>query len=148
MIERDVLLPPPDTVPSALQVHELEKSKRTLEQQVEEMRVQLEELEDELQATEDAKLRLEVNMQAMKAQFDRDLLARDEMGEEKKRALVKQVSSWLGSHKATGRMTFVLPVTTKHLSLPTRCVKWRLSWRMRGSRRLWPWQPRRSWSWT
>uniref|UniRef100_A0A671TJF4 Myosin, heavy chain 10, non-muscle n=1 Tax=Sparus aurata TaxID=8175 RepID=A0A671TJF4_SPAAU len=72
-------------------VHELEKSKRTLEQQVEEMRTQLEELEDELQATEDAKLRLEVNMQAMKAQFDRDLQARDEQGEEKKRALVKQV---------------------------------------------------------
>uniref|UniRef100_A0A3B4YKT5 Myosin, heavy chain 10, non-muscle n=1 Tax=Seriola lalandi dorsalis TaxID=1841481 RepID=A0A3B4YKT5_SERLL len=72
-------------------VHELEKSKRMLEQQVEEMRTQLEELEDELQATEDAKLRLEVNMQAMKAQFDRDLQARDEQGEEKKRALVKQV---------------------------------------------------------
>ncbi|XP_077379530.1 myosin-10 isoform X2 [Festucalex cinctus] len=72
-------------------VHELEKSKRTLEQQVEEMRTQLEELEDELQATEDAKLRLEVNMQAMKAQFDRDLQTRDEQGDEKKRALVKQV---------------------------------------------------------
>uniref|UniRef100_A0A4W6F6Q2 Myosin, heavy chain 10, non-muscle n=1 Tax=Lates calcarifer TaxID=8187 RepID=A0A4W6F6Q2_LATCA len=72
-------------------VHELEKSKRMLEQQVEEMRTQLEELEDELQATEDGKLRLEVNMQAMKAQFDRDLQARDEQGEEKKRALVKQV---------------------------------------------------------
>uniref|UniRef100_H3D8H9 Myosin, heavy chain 10, non-muscle n=1 Tax=Tetraodon nigroviridis TaxID=99883 RepID=H3D8H9_TETNG len=72
-------------------VHELEKSKRTLEQQVEEMRTQLEELEDELQATEDAKLRLEVNMQAMKAQFERDLQAREEQGEEKKRALVKQV---------------------------------------------------------
>ena len=53
--------------------------------------MQLEELEDELQATEDAKLRLEVNMQAMKAQAERDLLARDEQGEEKKRALVKQV---------------------------------------------------------
>ncbi|XP_046899478.1 myosin-10 isoform X1 [Hypomesus transpacificus] len=72
-------------------VHELEKSKRTLDQQLEEMKTQLEELEDELQATEDAKLRLEVNMQAMKAQFDRDLQARDEQGEEKKRALVKQV---------------------------------------------------------
>ncbi|XP_009461531.1 PREDICTED: myosin-10 isoform X4 [Nipponia nippon] len=72
-------------------VHELEKSKRTLEQQVEEMRTQLEELEDELQATEDAKLRLEVNMQAMKAQFERDLQARDEQNEEKKRMLVKQV---------------------------------------------------------
>ncbi|XP_037646930.1 myosin-9-like isoform X1 [Sebastes umbrosus] len=72
-------------------VHELEKSKRATEQQLEEMKTQLEELEDELQATEDAKLRLEVNMQAMKAQYDRDLSGRDEMGEEKKRALTKQV---------------------------------------------------------
>uniref|UniRef100_A0A4W4HRU9 Myosin-9 n=1 Tax=Electrophorus electricus TaxID=8005 RepID=A0A4W4HRU9_ELEEL len=72
-------------------VHELEKSKRGMEQQLEEMRTQLEELEDELQATEDAKLRLEVNMQAMKAQYERDLAGRDEMGEEKKRQLVKQV---------------------------------------------------------
>lgn len=62
---------------------------------MEEMRTQLEELEDELQATEDAKLRLEVNMQAMKAQFDRDLQARDEQNEEKKRMLVKQVMSVL-----------------------------------------------------
>ena len=38
---------------------------------VEEQKTQIEELEDELQATEDAKMRLEVNMQAMKAQFDR-----------------------------------------------------------------------------
>uniref|UniRef100_A0A3B3RZF7 Myosin, heavy chain 9a, non-muscle n=1 Tax=Paramormyrops kingsleyae TaxID=1676925 RepID=A0A3B3RZF7_9TELE len=72
-------------------VHELEKSKRGMEQQLEEMKTQLEELEDELQATEDAKLRLEVNMQAMKAQFERDLQGRDEMGEEKKRQLLKQV---------------------------------------------------------
>ncbi|XP_077474164.1 myosin-9 isoform X2 [Stigmatopora argus] len=72
-------------------VHELEKSKRAMEQQLEEMKTQLEELEDELQATEDAKLRLEVNMQAMKAQYERDLTGRDEMGEEKKRSLVKQV---------------------------------------------------------
>lgn len=62
-----------------------------MEQQLEEMKTQLEELEDELQATEDAKLRLEVNMQAMKAQFDRDLQARDEQGEEKRKQLVKQV---------------------------------------------------------
>ncbi|KAA0706298.1 Myosin-9 Myosin heavy chain 9 [Triplophysa tibetana] len=72
-------------------VHELEKSKRGMEQQLEEMRTQLEELEDELQGTEDAKLRLEVNMQAMKAQYERDLLGRDELGEEKKRQLIKQV---------------------------------------------------------
>ncbi|XP_037545904.1 myosin-9 isoform X2 [Nematolebias whitei] len=72
-------------------VHELEKSKRGMEQQLEEMKTQLEELEDELQVTEDAKLRLEVNMQAMKAQFDRDLQARDEQGEERRKQLVKQV---------------------------------------------------------
>ncbi|XP_061839949.1 myosin-9-like isoform X2 [Nerophis lumbriciformis] len=72
-------------------VHELERSKRAVDQQLEEMRVQLEELEDELQATEDAKLRLEVNMQAMKAQADRDLQARDEQGEERRKQLVKQV---------------------------------------------------------
>ncbi|KAM9305935.1 myosin-11 [Gastrophryne carolinensis] len=73
-------------------VHDLEKSKRGLEQQVEEMKTQLEELEDELQAAEDAKLRLEVNMQALKAQFDRDLQARDEQNEEKRRQLVKHVN--------------------------------------------------------
>lgn len=72
-------------------MHELEKSKRALEQQVEEMKTQLEELEDELQATEDAKLRLEVNLQAMKAQFERDLQGRDEQSEEKKKQLVRQV---------------------------------------------------------
>lgn len=55
------------------------------------MKTQLEELEDELQAAEDAKLRLEVNMQALKGQFERDLQARDEQNEEKKRQLLKQV---------------------------------------------------------
>jgi len=46
-------------------VHELERAKRALENQVEAQRTQIEELEDELQVTEDAKLRLEVNMQAL-----------------------------------------------------------------------------------
>ncbi|XP_016423269.1 myosin-9-like [Sinocyclocheilus rhinocerous] len=72
-------------------VHDLEKSKRSMEQQLEEMKTQLEELEDELQATEDAKLRLEVNMQAMKAQYERDLQGRDELGEEKVLCVVCQV---------------------------------------------------------
>lgn len=58
---------------------------------MEEMKTQLEELEDELQATEDAKLRLEVNMQALKGQFERDLQARDEQNEEKRRQLQRQV---------------------------------------------------------
>ncbi|XP_069573588.1 myosin-11-like isoform X1 [Brachyistius frenatus] len=72
-------------------VHDLEKAKRGLEAIVEEMRMQMEELEDELQVAEDAKLRLEVNSQAMKAQHERELQAREEMGEEKRKQLVKQV---------------------------------------------------------
>lgn len=73
-------------------VHDLEKGKRMLEQQLNEQRTQVEELEDELQATEDAKLRLEVNMQAQKSQFERDLAAKDETMEEGRRGIVKQVS--------------------------------------------------------
>ncbi|TKS91304.1 Myosin-11 Myosin heavy chain 11 [Collichthys lucidus] len=72
-------------------VHDLEKAKRGLEAIVEEMRMQMEELEDELQVAEDAKLRLEVNSQALRAQHERELHARDEMGEEKRKQLLRQV---------------------------------------------------------
>ena len=51
----------------------MEKAKRALEAQLVEQKAQNEELEDELQITEDAKLRLEVNMQALRTQFERDL---------------------------------------------------------------------------
>ncbi|KAJ8363453.1 hypothetical protein SKAU_G00122840 [Synaphobranchus kaupii] len=98
-------------------VHELEKSKRGMEQQLEEMRTQLEELEDELQATEDAKLRLEVNMQAMKAQFDRDLQARDEMGEEKKRQLIKQVREMEMELEDERKQRFLAVAARKKLEL-------------------------------
>lgn len=132
------------------QVHELEKSKRGLEAQVEEMKTQLEELEDELQAAEDAKLRLEVNMQALKAQFERDLQGRDEMGEEKKRQLIKQV----GEEKrgsiarkrclpnASGAFQTGVEITA---DAGFRSVSWRPSWRMSGSSGLRQRQPRRSW---
>jgi len=72
-------------------VHDLEKAKRLVEQQLAEQKTQVEELEDELQATEDAKLRLEVNMQAQKAEFDRQLAAKDEAVEEGRRGLIKQL---------------------------------------------------------
>ncbi|XP_053965752.1 myosin heavy chain, non-muscle isoform X1 [Anastrepha ludens] len=72
-------------------VHELEKAKRALESQLAELKAQNEELEDDLQLTEDAKLRLEVNMQALRSQFERDLQAKDEQAEEKRRGLVKQL---------------------------------------------------------
>ncbi|XP_074511892.1 myosin-14-like [Sebastes fasciatus] len=72
-------------------VHDLDKAKRGLEAIVDEMRTQMDELEDELQVAEDAKLRLEVNSQALRAQHERELHARDEMGEEKRKQLIKQV---------------------------------------------------------
>lgn len=111
------------------------------------MRTQLEELEDELQATEDAKLRLEVNMQAMKAQFDRDLQLREEQGEEKKRALIKQVkeanrNQLINIHII---MTFLLP--TAVMMCVFRCERWRQRLKMRENRELYLLLARRSWSW-
>lgn len=76
---------------------------------MEEMKTQLEELEDELQATEDAKLRLEVNMQALKGQFERDLQARDEQNEEKRRQLQRQVKSLRGEAGEWGKVGQPLP---------------------------------------
>lgn len=72
-------------------VHDLEKAKRALEAMLEEQKQKIEELEDDLQTTEDAKLRLEVNMQAMKAQHDRDLLGKEETVEEQKKMLLRQL---------------------------------------------------------
>ncbi|KAL3876696.1 hypothetical protein ACJMK2_034499 [Sinanodonta woodiana] len=72
-------------------IHELEKAKRNMMEQLEAQRLQIEELEDEVQAAEDAKLRMEVNMQAMKAQFDRDLAGREDMVEEAKKSLLRQL---------------------------------------------------------
>uniref|UniRef100_A0A8D1ZLA1 Myosin-11 n=1 Tax=Sus scrofa TaxID=9823 RepID=A0A8D1ZLA1_PIG len=92
--EQGMAVGPESRVPRGKKVHELEKSKRALETQMEEMKTQLEELEDELQATEDAKLRLEVNMQALKGQFERDLQARDEQNEEKRRQLQRQLHEY------------------------------------------------------
>ena len=62
---------------------ELQKAKRMLEAQLEELRTQMDELEDDLQLTEDAKLRLEVNLQAAKTQYERDISAREEASEER-----------------------------------------------------------------
>ncbi len=68
-----------------------EKAKRLLEAQCEEQRQHVEELEDELQAAEDAKLRLEVNMQASRAQLEKKLQEVNDMSEEKYKSLVKQI---------------------------------------------------------
>ncbi|KAK6766355.1 hypothetical protein RB195_025951 [Necator americanus] len=72
-------------------VHELEKAKRQLEQTVQEQKATIEELEDQLGFAEDARLRLEVNIQALRAEQDRNLNAKDQEAEDKRRSLVKQL---------------------------------------------------------
>lgn len=72
---------------------------------MEEMRTQMEELEDELQVVEDTKLRLEVNSQAVKAQHERELQAREEMGKEKRKQLLRQVELCCCSHGASSAPT-------------------------------------------
>merc|ERR1712202_61139 len=72
-------------------VHEHERMKRNLESKIEELKTQLEEVEDELQITEDAKLRTEVNMQAAKANHERDMQAKKKEYEEKRRNVLKQM---------------------------------------------------------
>lgn len=75
-------------------MHELERARKVAEQAASDLRTQVTELEDELTAAEDAKLRLEVTVQALKAQHERDLQGRDDAGEERRRQLAKQVTVW------------------------------------------------------
>ncbi|XP_054477243.1 myosin-10 [Anoplopoma fimbria] len=72
-------------------VHELERSRRSLEAEAQNLRVQTQELEEELTEAENSRLRLEVTLQALKAQFEREISTSEEKGEEKRRALSKQV---------------------------------------------------------
>lgn len=69
----------------------MQKMTASLNAKIEEQANQLLEMEDELQTTEDAKLRLEVNMTALKTQYDRDIMAKEENSEDKKRSLIRQV---------------------------------------------------------
>lgn len=103
------------------------------------MKTQMEELEDELQVAEDAKLRLEVNGQALKAQHERELHARDELGEEKRKQLLRQVENSAHVQKRARR-------PQPPLLLPAgRYVSWRRSWRRRGSSEARLRAARRSW---
>ncbi|KAK1894966.1 Myosin-10 [Dissostichus eleginoides] len=72
-------------------VHELERSRRSLEAEAQNLRIQTQELDEELTEAENSRLRLEVNLQALKAQFEREIATNEEKGEEKRRALSKQV---------------------------------------------------------
>lgn len=69
----------------------MERTRRTLETEAQNLRVQTQELEEELSEAENSRLRLEVTLQALKAQFEREISTSEEKGEEKRRALSKQV---------------------------------------------------------
>ncbi|XP_035990529.1 myosin-10 isoform X6 [Fundulus heteroclitus] len=88
-LEMDQLVNQQDDV--GKNVHELERTKRGLETEVQSLRTQTQELEEELTEAENLRLRLEVNLQALKAQFEREISNNEEKGEEKRRALSKQV---------------------------------------------------------
>ena len=62
-------------IPPPRKVHDLEKSKRSLEALVKQQKEQIEELEAKLQLSEDAKLRTEVNMQALTYGFMHSLFS-------------------------------------------------------------------------
>lgn len=75
-------------------VHELEKAKRSLEAQLAEQKQTIEELEDELQITEDARLRMEVNLNSAKANYEREIANRDDQNEDKRKGLHRQVGDF------------------------------------------------------
>lgn len=88
-LELDDLMSSKDDVGRS--VHDLEKLKRELESKNEEQRLLIEELEDSNQLAEDAKLRADVNLQAARAEIDRLKSEAESEGDEKRRALAKQI---------------------------------------------------------
>ncbi|CAJ0583352.1 unnamed protein product, partial [Mesorhabditis spiculigera] len=73
------------------QMLDLEKAKRALEQELAEQKITMDELEDHAQLAEDARLRLEVNLQAERSEKERLLGLKDQEAEEKRRSLIKQI---------------------------------------------------------
>lgn len=101
-----------------VQVHELERARRALETEAQNLRVQTQELEEELSEAENSRLRLEVTLQALKAQFEREISNAEEKGEEKRRALSKQVGRKpRGSHRCPSSLT--LPFN--YIQFPFKC---------------------------
>ncbi|CAF3983981.1 unnamed protein product, partial [Rotaria sp. Silwood1] len=72
-------------------IHELERIKQAT---VEEQKQQIIELEDELQAAEDARLRCEVNISALKQQMEKHAHENNEQIEDRIRSLNKQLKEY------------------------------------------------------
>lgn len=76
-----------------------------METEAQSLKEQTQELEDELTEAENARLRLEVTLQALRAQFEREISTKEEKGEEKRRALNKQVEWKNRSYLMISRFT-------------------------------------------
>ncbi|KFD61976.1 hypothetical protein M514_05674 [Trichuris suis] len=88
-VELDEIVSSTDTY--GKNVHELEKAKRALEDELATVRTQMAEVEDNLQINEDVRLRLEVNLQALKAEFERNAQLKDGDNEEKRKQLNNRI---------------------------------------------------------
>lgn len=73
-------------------VHELEHANRQLNLENSDLRTQIEELEDGLQLAEDNNLRLQVTLDTIKAENERQVSSKDEEYEEKRRNLNKKIA--------------------------------------------------------
>ncbi|CAI5438856.1 unnamed protein product [Caenorhabditis angaria] len=71
-------------------VFELEKAKRRLEEELNKAEQQIIDLEDAVQMSDDARSRLEVNLQAARNDFERQFAAREDEEEDRKKALIAQ----------------------------------------------------------
>nr|AAC47238.1 non-muscle myosin heavy chain II [Caenorhabditis elegans] len=72
-------------------VYELEKTKRRLDEELSRAEQQIIELEDALQLADDARSRVEVNMQAMRSEFERQLASREEDEDDRKKGLTSKI---------------------------------------------------------
>lgn len=71
--------------------YELERAKRQLEEELRNAKTQIEELEDALTISEDAKLRMEVIMQALRKEHERALNAKTDEDDESRRSLLNRI---------------------------------------------------------
>uniref|UniRef100_A0A183CL57 Myosin heavy chain n=1 Tax=Globodera pallida TaxID=36090 RepID=A0A183CL57_GLOPA len=88
-LELDEMLTNKDDVGKS--TFELEKAKRAMEKEMDELRVQVEELEDAVQQGEDVRLRMEVNHQAARGEFEHQLIHKEQEEENRRRALQNQL---------------------------------------------------------
>lgn len=72
-------------------LHELERAKRQMEEEVRDLKTQVEELDDALTVSEDARLRMDVTMQAMRKEHERALSTKTDEEDESRRSLLNRI---------------------------------------------------------